>query len=162
MNEQPTSINKILVANRGEIAVRVIRAARDLGIPTVAVYSDADRSALHVRYADEAVHIGAPAPRDSYLRMDRIIEAARKTGADAIHPGYGFLAENADFAQQVTDEGMIWIGPSPYAIATMGDKQSARTAVTKNGVPLIPGTEAGLPDEELIHAAEQDRFPGAD
>jgi len=159
MNEQPTSINKILVANRGEIAVRVIRAARDLGIPTVAVYSDADRSALHVRYADEAVHIGAPAPRDSYLRMDRIIEAARKTGADAIHPGYGFLAENADFAQQVTDEGMIWIGPSPYAIATMGDKQSARTAVTKNGVPLIPGTEAGLPDEELIHAAEKIGFP---
>jgi len=157
--QQPTSINKILVANRGEIAVRVIRAARDLGIPTVAVYSDADRAALHVRYADEAVHIGAPAPRDSYLRMDKIIEAARQTGADAIHPGYGFLAENADFAQQVTDEGMIWIGPSPYAIATMGDKQSARTAVTKNGVPLIPGTEAGLPDEELAHAAEAIGFP---
>jgi len=159
MVEQPTKINKVLVANRGEIAVRVIRACRDLGIPAVAVYSDADRSALHVRYADEAVHIGAPAPRDSYLRMDRLIEAARETGADAIHPGYGFLAENAEFAQQVIDEGMVWIGPSPYAISTMGDKQSARTAVTKNGVPLIPGTEAGMRDEDLIGAAEQIGFP---
>jgi len=159
MTEQPTKINKVLVANRGEIAVRVIRAARDLGIPTVAVYSDADRAALHVRYADEAVHIGAPAPRDSYLRMDRLIEAARETGADAIHPGYGFLSENAEFAQQVMDEGITWVGPPPYSIATMGDKQAARTAVTKNGVPLIPGTEAGLPDEELVNAAKKIGFP---
>lgn len=159
MAEQTTRINKILIANRGEIAVRVIRAARDLGIPTVAVYSDADRAALHVRYADEAVHIGGPRPVDSYLRMDKLIEVAKKTGADAIHPGYGFLSENADFAQQVIDEGLVWIGPSPYAIATMGDKQAARTAVTKYGVPLIPGTEAGLPDEELAQAAKRIGFP---
>ena len=102
---QTGPFNKILIANRGEIAVRIIRAARDLGIPTVAVYSDVDRTALHVRYADEAVHIGGPRPAESYLRMDKIIEVACKTGADAIHPGYGFLAENADFAQQVMDEG---------------------------------------------------------
>ncbi|MGB1288147.1 MAG: acetyl-CoA carboxylase biotin carboxylase subunit [Aggregatilineales bacterium] len=159
MTEKPLQIKKILIANRGEIAIRIIRAARDLGIPTVAVYSDADRAALHVRYADEAVYIGESRPAESYLRMDTIIEAARKTGADAIHPGYGFLAENADFAQQVTDEGMVWIGPSPSAIATMGDKQAARTAVKKYGVPLIPGTEAGLPDGELLHAAEQIGFP---
>ena len=159
MAEQITGINKILIANRGEIAVRIIRAARDLGIPTVAVYSDVDRTALHVRYADEAVHIGGPRPAESYLKKDTLIEVARKTGADAIHPGYGFLAENADFAQQVIDEGMVWIGPSPYAIATMGDKQAARTAVTKHNVPLIPGTQAGLPDEELIHASRRIGFP---
>ena len=159
MAEQITGINKILIANRGEIAVRIIRAARDLGIPTVAVYSDVDRTALHVRYADEAVHIGGPRPAESYLKKDTLIEVARKTGADAIHPGYGFLAENADFAQQVIDEGIVWIGPSPYAIATMGDKQAARTAVTKHNVPLIPGTQAGLPDEELIHAARRIGFP---
>ena len=159
MAEQTARINKILVANRGEIAVRVIRAARDLGVPTVAVYSDADRAALHVRYADEAVHIGGARPVDSYLKMDALIEAARKTGADAIHPGYGFLAENADFAQQVMDEGLVWIGPSPYAIATMGDKQAARSAVTRNSVPLIPGTEGSLPDAELVHAAGKIGFP---
>jgi len=159
MTEQPTRINKVLIANRGEIAVRIIRACRDLGIPTVAVFSDADRAALHVRFADEAVNIGAPPPRDSYLRMDKIIEAARKTGADGIHPGYGFLAENANFAQQVADEGMVFIGPSPYAIATMGDKQAARDAVRKNNVPLVPGTEAGLPDEELEAAAQKIGFP---
>jgi len=159
MAEQTTRINTILVANRGDIAVRITRAARDLGIPTVAVYSDADRAALHVRYADEAVHIGGPRPAESYLKMDALIEVARKTGADAIHPGYGFLAENADFAGQVMDEGLVWIGPSPYAIATMGDKQAARTAVTRNQVPLIPGTEASLPDEELAHAASQIGFP---
>lgn len=159
MAEQQTRINKILIANRGEIAVRIIRAARDLGIPTVAVYSDADRAALHVRYADEAVHIGGPRPAESYLKKDTLIEVARKTGADAIHPGYGFLSENADFAQQVMDEGLVWIGPPPKAIATMGDKQAARTAVTKYGVPLIPGTEAGLPDSELMYAAEKIGFP---
>ncbi|MCB9453447.1 MAG: acetyl-CoA carboxylase biotin carboxylase subunit [Anaerolineaceae bacterium] len=158
MREQ-TKINKVLIANRGEIAVRIIRACRDLGIPTVAVYSDADRAALHVRYADEAIHIGAPAPRESYLRMDKIIAAAKKTGADAIHPGYGFLAENATFAQQVNDEGLIFIGPTPSAIATMGDKHSARVAVRKNNVPLIPGTDAGLPDEDLIAAAKRIGFP---
>ena len=159
MAEQITGINKMLIANRGEIAVRIIRAARDLGIPTVAVYSDVDRTALHVRYADEAVHIGGPRPAESYLRIDTLIDMARKTGADAIHPGYGFLAENADFAGQVIDAGMVWVGPSPHAIATMGDKQAARTAVTRNNVPLIPGTQAGLPDDELIHAARVVGFP---
>jgi acetyl-CoA carboxylase biotin carboxylase subunit len=152
-------MQKILIANRGEIAVRIIRACRDLGLATVAVYSDVDRKALHVRYADEAVHIGTPPPRESYLRMDKIIEVAKRTGSDAIHPGYGFLAENANFAQQVTDEGLIFIGPSPKAIATMGDKQAARQAVKSNGVPLIPGTEPGLSDEELIAAAHNIGFP---
>jgi len=159
MAEQITRINKILVVNRGEIAVRIIRAARDLGIPTVAVYSDADRAALHVRYADEAVYIGGSRPAESYLKMETLINVARKTGADAVHPGYGFLSENADFAQMVIDAGLAWIGPPPYAIATMGDKQAARTAVTKYGVPLIPGTEAGLPDNELAHAAQKIGFP---
>ncbi|MCB9459188.1 MAG: acetyl-CoA carboxylase biotin carboxylase subunit [Anaerolineaceae bacterium] len=156
---QQRNITKVLIANRGEIAMRIIRACRDLGIGTVGVYSDVDRTALHVRYADEAVHIGPPQPRDSYLRMDKIIEAARRTGADAIHPGYGFLAENADFAQQVTDEGLIFIGPGPAAISQMGDKQSAREAVRRNGVPLIPGTEAGLHDDDVIAAAEKIGFP---
>ncbi len=159
-NTQETrNIQKILIANRGEIAVRVIRACRDLGIGSVAVYSDADRTALHVRYADEAVRIGEPSPRESYLRIDRILAAAKATKADAIHPGYGFLAENADFAQACADEGIMFIGPSPHAIATMGDKQSARTAVKNNGVSLIPGTEPGLNDDELILAAYQIGFP---
>jgi acetyl-CoA carboxylase biotin carboxylase subunit len=153
------NIQKVLIANRGEIAVRVLRACRDLGIGTVAVYSDADRTALHTRYADEAVYIGEPRPADSYLRIDKILDAAKRTGADAIHPGYGFLAENADFAQAVEDAGMIFIGPSPEAIRIMGDKHSAREAVRKYNVPLIPGTKAGLPDEELLKAAEEIGFP---
>jgi acetyl/propionyl-CoA carboxylase alpha subunit len=111
MSEQRT-IKKILVANRGEIAVRVIRACRDLGIPTVAVYSEADRTSLHVRYADEAVFIGAPAPRESYLKISKILDAAKQTGADAIHPGYGFLSEKPDFSQACQDEGIIFIGPT--------------------------------------------------
>lgn len=157
--EQPTRIKKMLIANRGEIAVRIIRACRDLGIDTVAVYSDADRAALHVRYADEAVYIGPPQPRDSYLRMEKILEVAKKTDADAIHPGYGFLAENADFAQACADQGVIFIGPTPSAIATMGDKHRAREAVRKHGVPLIPGAPAGLRDDELIAAAHITGFP---
>ena len=153
------NINKVLIANRGEIAVRIIRACRDLGIPAVAVYSEADRTALHVRYADEAVNIGAPPPGESYLRMDKLIEAAHRTGADAIHPGYGFLAENADFAQQVIDEGLVWIGPSPRAIATMGDKHAARVAVTGYDVPLVPGTASGLHDDVLLAAADEIGYP---
>ncbi|MBC7872008.1 MAG: ATP-grasp domain-containing protein, partial [Chitinophagaceae bacterium] len=149
-------IKKVLIANRGEIAVRVIRACRDLGIGTVAVYSEADRAALHVRYADEAVHIGAPAPRESYLRIDKIIDAARKTGADAVHPGYGFLAEKAEFAAACADAGITFIGPSPYAIEKMGDKQTARETVKKAGVPLIPGTEPGLHDDDLIAIANSE------
>ncbi|MEM9951372.1 MAG: acetyl-CoA carboxylase biotin carboxylase subunit [Chloroflexota bacterium] len=153
------NIQKVLIANRGEIAVRVLRGCRDLGLGTVSVYSDADRQSLHVRYADEAVNIGAPAPRDSYLRMDKIIEAAKKTGVDAIHPGYGFLAENADFAGMCEDEGIIFIGPSAHAISVMGDKESARRAVKEYGVPLIPGTDAGMRDDDLIAAAREIGFP---
>mgnify|MGYP001407126729 CR=1 FL=1 len=156
---QQRKINKVLVANRGEIAVRVIRACRDLGINTVAVYSDADRSSLHVRYADEAVHIGPPPPRESYLRIDKILEAAKRTGADAIHPGYGFLSEREAFAQAVIDEGMLFIGPPPSAIATMGDKQKARETVKKAGVPVVPGTDPGLRDDELLSAAVHIGFP---
>jgi acetyl-CoA carboxylase biotin carboxylase subunit len=154
-----TKINKILVANRGEIAVRVIRACRDLGINTVAVYSDADRASLHVRYADEAVRIGPPPPRESYLKIDHILDAARKTGADAIHPGYGFLSEREDFAQAVADAGLIFIGPSAYAIATMGDKQAARETVKKAGVPIVPGTEPGLRDDEILAVAQHIGVP---
>jgi acetyl-CoA carboxylase biotin carboxylase subunit len=162
MAHEPTSqtkINKVLIANRGEIAVRIIRACRDLGIKTVAVYSDADRASLHVRYADEAVHIGPPPPRESYLVGERILEAAKRTGADAIHPGYGFLSEREWFAQAVADEGLIFIGPPASAIATMGDKQSAREAVKRNGVPVVPGTEPGLRDEEIFAAADSVGFP---
>jgi acetyl-CoA carboxylase biotin carboxylase subunit len=159
MFSEQRKINKILIANRGEIAVRVIRACRDLGIPTVAVYSDVDRTALHVRYADEAVHIGPPAPRESYLRVDKIIDAARRTGADAIHPGYGFLSEREYFAQACQDAGIIFIGPPPSAIATMGDKQSARETVRKAGVPIVPGTEPGLRDDEILAAAAHIGFP---
>lgn len=160
MSEQSQhKVTKILVANRGEIAIRVIRACRDLGIPTVAVYSDADRAALHVRYADEAMNIGAPPPRESYLRIEKILEAAKKSGADAIHPGYGFLSERANFAQAVADEGLIFIGPPASAIATMGDKQTARETVKKAGVPVVPGTEPGLHDDEIIIAAEKIGYP---
>ncbi len=160
MSEQPPQhVHKLLVANRGEIAVRIIRAARDLGIPTVAVYSDVDRSALHVRYADEAAHIGGPHPTDSYLRKEALLEIARQTEADAIHPGYGFLAENAEFAQMVIDTGMTWVGPPPSAIATMGNKEAARRAVSNRNVPLIPGCEAGLRDDELRLAAERIGYP---
>jgi acetyl-CoA carboxylase biotin carboxylase subunit len=153
--QSPTRLQKVLIANRGEIAVRIIRACRELGIQTVAVYSDADRASLHVRYADEAVNIGAPAPRESYLRMDKLLSAAEQTGADAVHPGYGFLAENAEFAQAVADEGLIFIGPTPYAIATMGDKQTARETVRKAGVPVIPGTEPDLHDDDILAIVDE-------
>jgi propionyl-CoA carboxylase alpha chain len=135
-----SKIRKILVANRGEISLRIMRSARELGIKTVAVFSEADRLALHVRYADEAVFIGPPPSSESYLRIDNIIAAAKQTGADAIHPGYGFLSENEDFAQRVIDEGMIFIGPSPKAIEIMGSKLAAKAAVAKFNVPLVPGT----------------------
>jgi acetyl-CoA carboxylase biotin carboxylase subunit len=154
-----TKITKVLIANRGEIAVRVIRACRDLGIATVAVYSDADRSALHVRYADEAVRIGAPPARESYLKVETLLDAARKTGADAIHPGYGFLSEREDFAQACADAGLIFIGPTPHAIAMMGDKQVARSTVKKAGVPIVPGTDPDLHDDELVGAANRIPYP---
>jgi acetyl-CoA carboxylase, biotin carboxylase subunit len=141
-----SKINKILVANRGEIAIRVMRSARELGIKSVAVYSEADRKALHVRYADQAVLIGPPPSAESYLRMDRLIEAAKKTGADAIHPGYGFLSENEDFAQMIEDAGLIFIGPSAASIGLMGSKLAAKAAVAKFNVPLVPGTSEPITD----------------
>ena len=150
---------KVLVANRGEIAVRILRACGERGIPTVAVFSEADRAALHVRYAEEAYAIGPAPARDSYLRIDKIIDAARKSGADAIHPGYGFLAENAEFAAACAEAGITFIGPSPDAIARMGDKITARETVAKNNVPLVPGSSRGLNDEGLIHAAHEIGFP---
>ena len=128
---------KILIANRGEIACRVAATAKRLGVKTVAVYSDADAQAKHVAVCDEAVHIGGSAPKDSYLRWERIIDAAKATGAQAIHPGYGFLSENADFAQAVIDAGLIWIGPPPAAIESLGDKVKARHIAQKVGAPLF-------------------------
>lgn len=139
-------INKVLVANRGEIALRVMRSAREMGIKTVAVYSEADRNALHVRFADEAVCIGPPPSSESYLKIGTIIEAACSTGADAIHPGYGFLSENEDFAEQVEKAGLIFIGPSAHSIALMGSKLAAKAAVAKFNVPLVPGTSEPITD----------------
>jgi propionyl-CoA carboxylase alpha chain len=139
-------ISKILVANRGEIALRVMRSAREMGIKTVAVYSEADREALHVRFADEAVFIGPPPSSESYLRIEKIIDAARKTGAQAIHPGYGFLSENEDFAQAIEDAGMIFIGPSAKSIEVMGSKLAAKEAVARFNVPLVPGTSEPIDD----------------
>jgi len=152
---------KILIANRGEIAVRIIRACRELDIPAVAIYSDADRHSLHVRYADEAYYLGPSKASESYLLGDKIIKIAKKCGADAIHPGYGFLAERADFSQSCQDQGITFIGPKPSSIAAMGDKQAARSTVTAAGVPIIPGTEGqgNLPDEELIKLAPEIGFP---
>ena len=154
---------KILVANRGEIAVRVIRACREMGIASVAVYSDCDRDARHVREADQAVHLGPSPASESYLRVDRILEAARRTGADAVHPGYGFLAENAAFAQACRDAGLTFIGPSPEAIALMGSKTAAREAAIRAGVPVVPGTEqpfaADATDAEIAAAAETIGYP---
>lgn len=139
-------ISKILVANRGEIALRVMRSAKEMGIKTVAVYSEADREALHVRFADEAVFIGPPPSSESYLRIEKIIAAAKQTGAQAIHPGYGFLSENEDFAQAIEDAGMIFIGPSAKSIEVMGSKLAAKEAVAKFNVPLVPGTSEPIGD----------------
>jgi acetyl-CoA carboxylase biotin carboxylase subunit len=139
-------INKILVANRGEIALRVMRSARELGIKTVAVYSEADRNALHVRFADEAVCIGPPPSAESYLKMNKIIDAAKQTGAQAIHPGYGFLSENEDFAELAEKNGLIFIGPSAKSIEVMGSKLAAKAAVAKFNVPLVPGTSEPISD----------------
>jgi propionyl-CoA carboxylase alpha chain len=139
-------ITKILVANRGEIALRVMRSAKELGIKTVAIYSEADREAMHVRYADEAVFIGPPPSSESYLRIEKIIQAAKDTGAQAIHPGYGFLSENEDFALAVEQAGMAFIGPSPKSIEVMGSKLAAKAAVAKFNVPLVPGTSEPIDD----------------
>lgn len=141
-----SKIDKILVANRGEIALRVMRSAREMGIKTVAVYSEADREALHVRFADEAVFIGPPPSSESYLKIEKIIDAARQTGAKAIHPGYGFLSENENFADAVEKAGMIFIGPSAKSIEVMGSKLAAKAAVAKFNVPLVPGTAEPIDD----------------
>jgi acetyl-CoA carboxylase biotin carboxylase subunit len=153
---ETTLIKKILIANRGEIAIRIIQACRELGIRTVALYSDVDRTSLHVRQADEAYHIGGARPTESYLVIDKVLEVARQAGVDAIHPGYGFLAERADFAQACLDEGLIFIGPRPYSIALMGDKLAARESMRKAGVPLVPGTRPGLTDDEMLAAAQEE------
>jgi len=139
---------KILIANRGEIAVRVIRACRELGITSVAVYSDVDRAALHVRKADEAYHIGPPAASESYLNFTKILGAAKLSGADAIHPGYGFLSENAKFAQACVDAGVKFIGPTASSMEMMGSKTRARQEMEKANVPFVPGTSRGLESSE--------------
>ena len=151
---------KVLIANRGEIALRVIRACRELDVLTVAVYSEADRESLHVRFADDDVCIGPPASRDSYLKIPRLIAAAEITGADAIHPGYGFLAENAEFAETCRASGIAFIGPTPDQIRTMGDKASARRAMADVGVPVVPGTPGPVEDvDEALEFARGIGFP---
>lgn len=140
--------NKILIANRGEIAIRIMRTCREMGISTVAVFSDADRTSMHVRYADEAYHIGPSTSSESYLNADKIIDVAKKTKADAIHPGYGFLSENAGFAQKCADNGIKFIGPSPEVINQMGNKIQARLTMIAAGVPVVPGTTESLKTEK--------------
>ncbi|WP_187260583.1 acetyl-CoA carboxylase biotin carboxylase subunit [Pontibacter beigongshangensis] len=153
-------IKKLLVANRGEIALRVMRSAKEMGIRTVAIYSEADRNALHVRYADEAVCVGGPKSSESYLRGDVILDVCRQLQVDAIHPGYGFLSENAVFARQVQEAGFIFIGPSPEAIELMGSKLAAKAAVAKYHIPMVPGTEEAISDvEEAKKIARQVGFP---
>ncbi|PWU17163.1 MAG: acetyl-CoA carboxylase biotin carboxylase subunit [Candidatus Rokuibacteriota bacterium] len=151
---------KVLIANRGEIAVRIIRTCREVGLGSVAVFSEADRESLHVLLADEAVPLGPSTPAESYLNIDKLVAAARATGADAIHPGYGFLAENAAFAEACAAAGLVFIGPPPAAIRSMGDKVAARRVARELGVPVIPGTERPLSDEdEALRVAAQVGYP---
>ncbi len=156
-------VPKVLIANRGEIAVRVIRACREMGLGSVAVYSDPDRTALHVRRADEAYRIGAGPANESYLCIDKLIDVARKSGATLVHPGYGFLAENEEFAQACVDAGLTFVGPSPDAIRRMGSKTGARQVAMAAGVPVVPGTEspfaADASDEEIVAAAQAIGYP---
>jgi acetyl-CoA carboxylase biotin carboxylase subunit len=153
------AIKKVLIANRGEIAVRIQRSCRDLGIETVAVYSDADRNALHVRYANEAYPLGGNTPAESYLRSDLILQIAKQSGADAIHPGFGFLAENGQFADAVTAAGLQFIGPSAAAMATMGDKLASRAAMIAASVPVVPGSDAVADAAEARQQADKMGYP---
>ena len=149
-------MRKVLIANRGEIAVRIIRACRELGLETVAVHSEADRDALHVRLADEAAAIGPTEPKDSYLNIGRVIDAARAHRADAVHPGYGFLAESPAFASAVQEAGLVFVGPPAEVIAKLGNKVEARRAMARAGIPVVPGhDEPGASDEALIAAAQR-------
>ena len=143
-------IKKVLVANRGEIAIRVMRSCREIGITSVAVYSEADRTSMHVRYADEAYYIGPSPSNESYLVIEKIIDAAKRSGAEAIHPGYGFLSENAELSDRCKKEGIIFIGPTANAISTMGDKITARKTMIKAGVPVIPGTTEKISTEKKL------------
>src|SRR3989337_2828031 len=153
-------MNKILIANRGEIAIRILRACREIDIPTVAIYSEPDRHSLHVRYANEAYCVG-PAPSiESYLAIDKIIDIAKKSGAQGIHPGYGFLAENHEFARRCEEKGIIFIGPLPKTIEDMGDKITARKTMINAGIPVVPGTVKSVEsDEEAYNIAKDIGYP---
>ena len=152
MATRPERLRKVLIANRGEIALRIIRACSEIGIQTVAVYSEVDRAALHVRYATEAYPVGPAPARDSYLRIDKLIEVAKQSGADAVHPGYGFLSERAEFAAACREAGIAFIGPSPEAIAGLGDKMTARQTMIRAGVPVVPGSAGAVTSVEEANA----------
>src|SRR3977135_2833875 len=152
--------NKILIANRGEIAVRIVRACREMGIPSAAVYSEADRTSLHVRLADEAYPIGPAPSRESYLRIDKLMDAARRTGCDAVHPGYGFLAENPAFAQTCAENKITFVGPSPEAMERLGSKTSARQLAARAGVPMVPGVQDPIERlQDAEHIARELGYP---
>src|SRR5688500_2386699 len=149
----------ILIANRGEIAIRIMRACKELGIQTVAVYSDADKNALHVQQADEAIHIGPAAAKESYLNVEKIIDVAKAANADAIHPGYGFLSENASFAAAVASAGLTFIGPSANSIRLMGDKAESKIRMKEAGVPTVPGMEGLESEGDFVEAARKIGYP---